>query len=177
MAYQGPLLIKNANVRLALATGTFTAYSCQVKTAKLVPSPGDQKDYRTLCASGFYSQFTPTTWALELEGAQSWDTTGGLARFLFDNDGALIRFQVDGYGETHVPSAAEPGMAGTCRAVAVEYGGAVDEYAEFTVSMPVQGAPVLATAVFPVSLEADEDAAQDAAHAPTSSPITEQVAV
>jgi hypothetical protein len=176
MAYTGPLLLKDAQVKLALATGTFKEYDCQVKTARLVPSAGDQKDYRTLCTSGFYSQFTPTTWALELEGAQGWDTVDGLARFLFDNDGALIRFQVDGYGQGHTPSATEPGMAGTCRAVAVEYGGTVDEYAEFTVSMPVQGKPVPAVAAFPASLELQAESPDTSEPADTT-PMEGQVAV
>ena len=174
MAYTGPLMLKDAQVKLATVAGTFKEYDCQVKTARLVPSAGDQKDYRTLCTSGFYSQYTPTTWALELEGAQGWDTADGLARFLFDNDGALIRFQVDGYGQGHTPSATEPGMAGTCRALAVEYGGTVDEYAEFTVSMPVQGKPTPAVAAFPASLEADgED--QAPAEPPATTPMTEVV--
>jgi hypothetical protein len=173
--YTGPRLIKDAWVSLALPAGSFDSYSCQVKLAKLVPTAGDQKDYRTLCAEGFYSQFTPTKWSLELEGAQAWDAADGLARFLFDNDGALLRFQVDAYGEGHVPSDTEPGMTGTCRAVAVEYGGAVDEYAEFTVSMPVQGLPVLAVAAFPASMAAGEGLA--AREAAATSPITEQLAL
>jgi hypothetical protein len=176
MPYTGPRLIKDAHVSLALATGTFASYSCQVKTARLVPTAGDQKDYRTLCATGFYTQFTPTTWELELEGAQGWDAADGLARFLFDHDGELIRFQVDGYGETHVPSTTEPGMGGTARAIAAEYGGTVDEYAEFTVSLPVQGKPVPAVAAFPVSMELEaQDAPQPAQ--PASTPISEAVAV
>ena len=176
MAYTGPRLIHDAQVKLALVTpGAFTEYGCQVKTARLVPTAGDRKDYRTLCSTGLYSQFTPTLWDLELEGAQDYGTDG-LARFLFENDGALVRFQVDGYGETHVPSDEEPGMTGTCRAVAVEYGGAVDEYAEFTVTMPVQGEPTLAVAAFPASLEAGDAQAATGQAAPGASPMESQVA-
>ena len=43
--------------------------------------------YVTLCEDGTHSPIGATTYSLHLVAAQDWSTTG-LARFLWDNDGA-----------------------------------------------------------------------------------------
>jgi hypothetical protein len=147
--------MRAAYIRLKAGAGAFTAYQCQVKRAALVPEAGDETTYRTLCATGTWSEVANPTWTLELEGAQGWGASDGLARFLFDNRNAVISWQLDQYGEGHVPTAEEPGFSGTARAIPAEYGGEVDTYAEFTVALPVIGEPVLVVATFP---SLDEDA-------------------
>lgn len=164
-----PRMLKNAYLRLKTVTGgTFAQYGCQVKRAALVPEPGEEVTYRTLCSTGSWSDVGPTTWTLELEGAQGWDATDGLARFLFDHDGELLLAELDQYGEAHTPTAAEPGMSATVRAVPTAYGGNVDEYTEFEVELPVQGEPTLVTAAWPASdeelvAEGDVEAVAEAA--------------
>lgn len=154
-----PRMLKNAYLRLKTETGgTFAQYACQVKRAELVPEPGEEVTYRTLCDAGSWSDVGPTTWTLELEGAQGWDTTDGLARFLFDHEGELLAGELDQYGETHTPTAAEPGMSFTVRALPTGYGGEVDSYAEFDIALPVQGVPVLVTAAWPAAAVAEESA-------------------
>jgi hypothetical protein len=84
----------------------------------------------------------PSTYTLELEGPQDW-SAAGLSRFLFDHEGEDLTFTVDQYGTTHTASEDEPTFSGTVRAISGGYGGTVDEYAEFAVSLPVQGKPTI----------------------------------
>jgi hypothetical protein len=139
-----PRFITAAEVTFHTTGTTAVEYACSVKRAELVPSAGKESEYRTLCPDGTFRNLGASTWSLELEGAQDW-AAAGLSRFLFDHEGEELTFQVDQYGNPHDASDAEPEMTGTVRAVAPGYGGAVDEYAEFSVSLPVVGKPTLGT--------------------------------
>jgi hypothetical protein len=142
MAFTGPIYMKDAYLQLKTTSGTFAVYNCQVKRAVLMPEPGETVEYKTLCASGTWSEVGRATWTLELEGPQGWSDTEGLSALFFDEQGNLLDFRLDKYGEGHVPSAEEPAFYGQVRAIPVAYGGTVDEYAEFEVALPVQGDPV-----------------------------------
>lgn len=152
-----PVYLRAAWLKLKVGAGAYKAFQCQVKRAAIVPEPGEETTYRTLCATGTWSEVAASTWTLELEGAQSWAASDGLARFLFDNRNAVLTGQLDQYGEAHTPTAEEPGFLFTCRAVPAAYGGEVDTYAEFEASLPIIGEPTLVVAAFPTSLEGDEE--------------------
>lgn len=156
-----PLFMRDVTLKLALVTppGTKVEYNCDVSTAEILPEPGDEVTYSTLCASGSYSAIGKTTYALHVVAAQRW-AADGLAAFLWDHDGELATFQYQAHGSATVPSADLPGMAGEVRLVAGAYGGAVDEYAELDVTLPCTTKPTKITAAFPAVLEAEEELAE-----------------
>lgn len=151
-----PLFMRDVKLSLKLVSGgTRVEYQCDVSTAEIVPEPGDDVSYSTLCASGSFSSVGKTTYALHLVAAQVWDATGGLARFLWDNDGALAEFQYQAHGTATVPTAVLPGMYGVVRLIAGAYGGEVDTYAEVDVTLPCSSKPTIATSTFPALAEGE----------------------
>jgi hypothetical protein len=161
MAFTKPVYLRDAWVKFKKTTaGTLVQYSCQVKRFALVPEPGEEVTYATLGTNCSWTEIGTSTWSLEIDGVQGWGAADGLARFLFDNEGADLTFQVDQYGIAHTPTAEEPGFTGSCRAVPTVYGGEKDTYSEFEVVLPVSGKPTLVVASFsPTGLMADEEAA------------------
>jgi hypothetical protein len=161
MAFTSPVYLRNAWVKLKKTQGgTLAQYSCQVKRVALVPEPGEEVSYKTLGGDACsWTEVGTATWTLEIDGAQGWGAADGFARFLFDNEGQLLTFQIDQYGMTHTPTAEEPGFTGTCRAIPTSYGGEQSTYAEFEVVLPVQGKPTLVVSTF--SPTADEEAADE----------------
>jgi hypothetical protein len=163
VAFTAPVYLRNAWIKFKKTTGgTLVQYSCQVKRFALVPEPGEEVTVVTLCPSGSWTEVGAATWTLEIDGVQGWGAADGFSRFLFDNAGQQLTFQVDQYGEAHTPTAEEPGFTGTCRAVPTAYGGEKDTFAEFEVVLPVSGVPTLVTAAFSPTAddpEADEETA------------------
>jgi hypothetical protein len=153
------------NLRLTSpGTGTRTEYECDIHTAEIVPTPGDEVSYSTLCASGSYSSIGKTTYALHLVAAQRW-AADGLATFLWDNDGALADFQYQAHGTGVAPDATQPGMTGQVRLIAGNYGGEVDTYAELEVTLPCTSKPTKVVAAFPALAESEEPAEEELAGA------------
>lgn len=148
-----PLFMRDVTLTLKLVSaGTAVEYACDLSTAEIVPSPGDEVTYSTLCPSGSYSSIGKTTYALHVVAAQRW-AADGLATFLWDHDGELATFQYQAHGAATVPAADVPGMAGEVRLVAGNYGGEVDTYAELDVTLPCTSKPTKIVAAFP-ALEA-----------------------
>lgn len=147
-----PLFMRDVSLTLKIVggAGARAEFNCDVHTAEIVPTPGDEVTYQTLCPEGTYSAIGKTTYALHVVAAQRWDVDG-LATFLWDNDGAEAEFQYQAHGEAVAPSAATPGMAGTIRLVAGAYGGEADSYAELDVTMPCTVKPTMLTAAFPAA--------------------------
>lgn len=158
-----PLFMRDVTLKLATIAppGTRVEFNCDLSTAEIVPEPGDEVTYSTLCPTGSYSSIGKTTYALHIVAAQRWDSTG-LAAFLWDHDGELASFQYQAHGAGVVPSATEPGFSGEVRLVAGNYGGTVDEYAELDVTLPCSSKPTKNVAAFPAILEADESEAEPA---------------
>lgn len=151
-----PLFMRDVTLNLRLSnpgTGQRTEYNCDIHTAEIVPTAGDEVSYSTLCASGSYSSRGKTTYALHIVAAQRW-AIDGLAAFLWDNDGALADFQYQAHGAGVAPSATAPGMAGQVTLVAGNYGGEVDTWAELEVTLPCIAKPTKLTAAFPAADEA-----------------------
>ena len=143
------LFMRDALVSLKLSSGgTAVEYQGQVSTAAVEVEAGDTVTYPVLDGT-IPTQIGPSSYALHLVAAQDWDTAGGLARFLWDNEGEDAVFVVQAHGQDVTPSAAEPAATGTVRLVAGSYGGEVGTYAELDVTLPCAVKPTLAEAVIP----------------------------
>lgn len=155
-----PLFMRDVTLTLALVgdVGAPVEYQCDVSTAEIIPAPGDEVTYSTLCAAGSYSSIGKTTYALHVVAAQRW-AADGLAAFLWDHDGELAGFQYQAHGDGVTPTADLPGMTGEVRLIAGNYGGEVDTYAELDVTLPCSTKPTKITAAFPALAEAAEELA------------------
>jgi hypothetical protein len=155
-----PLFMRDVELKLALVSaGTPIEFNCDVSTAEIVPSPGDEVTYATLCAEGSYSSRGKTTYALHVVAAQRW-AIDGLAAFLWDHDGELATFQYQAHGDGVAPTADLPGMAGEVVLVAGNYGGEVDTWAELDVELACSTKPTKIVAAWPAALEASEELAE-----------------
>lgn len=155
-----PLFMQDVTLNLKLVgVGTRVEYNCDVSTAEIVATAGDEVEYSTLCPSGSYKSVGKTTYALHIVAVQRW-AIDGLATFLWDNDGALADFQYQAHGAGKTPSTTEPGMSGTVRLIAGNYGGEAATFAELDVELPCSSRPTKLVAAFPAldELEADETA-------------------
>jgi len=156
-----PLFMRDVSLTLKLLTppgGTRIEFNCDAHLAEIVPTPGDDVSYATLCPSGSYSSRGKTTYALHIVAAQRWDSTG-LSLFLWDHDGEDAEFQYQAHGAGLTPSATVPGMSGTVKLVAGPYGGEVDSYAELDVTLPCASKPTKIVAAFPALAEAEAETA------------------
>lgn len=149
-----PLFMRDVQLNLKLTgAGTRVEYNCDLTTAEIVSTPGEEVSVSTLCASGSFSSVGKTTYALHIVALQRW-AADGLANFLWTNDGALADFQYQAHGSAIVPSATVPGMSGQIRLVAGSYGGEVDSFAELDVTLPCSSKPTMISAAFPAVEEA-----------------------
>lgn len=150
-----PLYMRDVTLKLKLTAGTYAEFNCDLHTAEVVPTAGDEVQYSTLCPTGSYSSVGKTTYALHIVAVQRW-AADGLATFLWDNDGELADFQYQAHGASTVPGADVPGMAGQVRLIAGNYGGEVDAFAELDVTLPCTTKPTKTVAAFPAVMAADE---------------------
>jgi hypothetical protein len=159
-----PLFMRDVSLTLKLNPGgaTRVQFNCDAHLAEIVTTAGDTVSYQTLCATGSFSSVGASTYALHIVAAQDWTATG-LAKFLWDNDGALADFQYQAHGQGAIPpTPAQPGMAGTVRLIAPSYGGEAGQYAELDVTLPCSSKPTVATAAFPALAEDEEPVTQPA---------------
>lgn len=90
--------------------------------------------WKGLEPTAVFTNVGASTWMVDLEYAQDWETTGSLSAYLFANEGAEVELSftpVTGGGVWTANVIIVPGAVG----------GAVDSYAVATVSLPVQGKP------------------------------------
>ena len=115
--------------------------------------------YQTLCPTGTFSNRGKTTYALHLVAAQDWSATG-LAKFLWDNDGASAEVQYQAHGATAIPptTSTRPAWPGRWCSSRRAYGGEADTYAELEVTMPFTSKPSVLTGAFP---RVEESAAEE----------------
>lgn len=147
-----PLFMRDVSLTLKLVSGGATRdeFNCDAHTAEVVSEAGDTITYQTLCASGSFSEIGKSQYSLHIVAAQDW-SDAGLARFLWENEGAIAEFQYQAHGSATIPPTTDaPGMAGTVRLVAPNYGGEAEAYAELDVTMPCTAKPIISTAAFPV---------------------------
>ena len=138
------LFMKDVTLTLKLAAGTPLEFNGDCSSAAIEVTPGDEVQYPTLDGE-VASNVGPASYALALTAGQDWSATG-LARFLWDNDGATAEFSYNAHGKTAVAAPATPAVEGSVRLVAGSYGGEVGTFAEIEVSLPCLAKPDLATA-------------------------------
>lgn len=126
-----------APILMGNATLTFGAdgYQAHVSSATFTPS-STVVTWKGLTPSAVFTFGANATWTLDLELAQDWETASALSRYLFENEGqvvAVVFEPVDGGASVSADVIVTPGAIG----------GAVDAVATATVSLGVQGKPVL----------------------------------
>lgn len=150
-----PLFMRDVTLTLELAAAAGAPFECDAHLCAIESKAGDVITYQTLCADGSFSQPGRSSYALHVVAVQDWSATG-LARFLWDNEGALATFTYQAHGDaTVVPSDDAPGMTGTITLVAPNYGGEAETYAELDVTMPCASKPTLAVAAFPATASSE----------------------
>jgi len=155
--------MRDVTLTLTLVGGTAESFECDAHLCEVVAEAGDEVTYQTLCAEGSFSEIGRSSYALHVVAAQDWSSTG-LARFLWENELALATFAYQAHGDaTVVPSDTVPGMTGTIRLVAPNYGGEAETYAELDVTMPCTAKPTIAVAAFPAAAAAADELATAAA--------------
>lgn len=138
----GILFMKDASLKMkVLAIGSLVEYNSQVQSCEVEVSPGDEATYPTLDGNVANNVGAPT-YSLVITAGQDWTATG-LARFLFDNEGAVLEFEYQAHGKTQVAGAGTPIVTGQCRAIPGNYGGEVGTWAEIEVSLPCLAKPLL----------------------------------
>lgn len=136
-----PLFMRD--VSLTLGATTPDEYNCQVASATVEVTAGDEVTYTTLCTDGSFSEVGRSTYALVLRLGQDWTSSQGLARYLWENEGAVVPFRLQAHGSATESATDTPAMTGNVRIVAASYGGEVDTYAEAEVSLPCTAKPTL----------------------------------
>ena len=160
-----PLFMRDVTLTLEIVGGTAAPFECDAHLCAIESKAGDVITYQTLCADGSFSQSGRSTYALHVVAVQDWSSTG-LARFLWDNEGALAVFAYQAHGDaTVVPSDTAPGMTGQITLVAPNYGGEAETYAELDVTMPCTTKPTLAVAAFPATAAVESESELETAAA------------
>jgi hypothetical protein len=148
--------MRDVSLTLTLVSGPAAEYNCDAHLAAIETSAGSEVTYQTLCADGSFSEIGQSSYALHIVAAQDWSATG-LARFLWDNEGELCTFEYQAHGATVPPADATPGMTGTIRLIAPNYGGEAENYAELDVTMPCTAKPTIALAPFAAAAAAEAE--------------------
>lgn len=129
-----PIYLKD--VVLSVAGSDFEKH---VSSVTFTPSVATAT-WKGLNPDAVFTNVGASTWMVDLGYAQDWDTTGSLSAYLFANEGAEVTL-------TFEPVAGGSSWSADVIIVPGAVGGAVDSYAEATVSLPVQGRPVFTPAV------------------------------
>jgi hypothetical protein len=141
-----PFFMRDVLLTLKVGAGTAAEYQCHVSVASVKVTAGDVVTVQTLCSDGTFSSVGKSTYALVLEGVQDWSATG-LSEFLWENEGAEADFVLNPYGETiSTPTADTPAMTGVVTLMAGDFGGTINEYAQYAVELPCVSRPTLKVA-------------------------------
>jgi hypothetical protein len=123
-----------------LLTVASDEYSKHVSSVALTPSTSSAT-WKGLAPDAVYSNIGTATWVADLTFAQDWNTADSLSAYLFENEGEEVTLTFEPIN----------GVSGTWTATVIiapgAVGGAVDSFAEATVSLPIQGRPSYAAAV------------------------------
>ena len=121
-----------------------TDFSDDVTAVRVVSEPGAVQKIVTLDGVT-HQDAEPESWALELTCVQDWDSTRpGLAWYLFENRGEKHPFAVNVHPSgTATGDADMPPFSGTVTLIPISYGGEANTYATTTVTLPIDGTPVL----------------------------------
>lgn len=133
-AYVGAFVMRNCLVKFGA-----TDFSNQCNKARLVPETPIQV-MRTLVPDGAITDVDSTIWTLELSGLQDWET-GGFAAYCNTNNGSLIAVSIAPQNTTGKKMATI-----SARILPVPFGGDQGAFAQFDLTLPCVGQPVLTTA-------------------------------
>lgn len=170
-----PFLLKRVSLTLVksseIGTGTAVEYKCTLNQAKLTPSAGGggaSATYETFCETfDAGSASSNATWALDLNGMQNYQAAEDLSLLLFENEGEKYTFTLipDNPAGDGAPSATSPGFTGEITATPTEIGGTANQYATFTVSLPVVGKPTKVVAPpAPLAADAEDETGEGASN-------------
>jgi hypothetical protein len=138
------LFMKTALFTLTISGGTAAPFQGDAADVHVEVAAGDTVDYPTLDGN-VASNAEPETYALVMRAGQDYSATG-LARFLWDNKGAVADLVLNAHGQTATNTADTPAVTGQVTLIPVQYGGEVGTFAEFEVTLPFISTPVLAIA-------------------------------
>ena len=136
-----PLFMKDAVITIDAAD-----YQAECSSAALTPSTSSTT-WKGLTPTAVFTEAGAATWVVDLTYAQDFNDPLSLGVFLFNHEGESVDMAFE-------PKAGGAGFTATVVIVPGAAGGTVDAFAESTVSLPVQGRPVLVPGV----LAADESA-------------------
>lgn len=111
-------------------------YEKHVSSVTFTPST-PTASWKGLEPSATFTNVGSATWMVDIEYAQDWQTTDSLSKYLFANQGetkTVVFYPENGTGT---------GFTADIIIVSGAIGGAVDSYATTTVSLPLQGQPVI----------------------------------
>lgn len=137
MAFE-PIVLKNADLLLG-AEATGTDFGIQLTSITLTADVATER-IKTVKKEGRFSSVDDPEWSLDLGYLYGHDTDGvtqALADYLLANNGTQVPF-------TFRPiSGGSPVYSGTCTLVAGSIGGDQGAFSTQSVSLPVEGQPVL----------------------------------
>lgn len=141
MAASVPQIPKIAHFTLG---GTPTSFKEDVIAARVVSEPGAVQKVVTLDGVT-HQDAEPESYSLELTMVQDWDSTRpGLAYYLFNNKNTKVPFALNVHPSgTATGDADMPPISGTVTCVPASYGGEANQYATTTVTLPIDGTPVV----------------------------------
>lgn len=96
--------------------------------------------WRGLSPNAVFTDPGSVTWSCALNYVQDWDTANSLSQFLFDNEGQTVTM------EFKPKSGSGPSFTADVIIIPGAIGGQVNTYAATTVTLGVQGRPVLVPA-------------------------------
>ena len=150
------LFMKTAKFTLAVPAGSPMNFEGDAADVHVEVEAGETIEYPTLDGN-VASNTEPETYALVMRAGQDYSSTG-LARFLWDNAGAVADVVLNAHGKTATAGAETPEVTGQVTLIPVQYGGEVSTFAEFEVTLPFVAKPVLAAGTV-MAAEAPEEAA------------------
>jgi len=150
------LFMKTAKFTLTVPAGTGTPANFEGDAADVhvEVEAGETIEYPTLDGN-VASNTEPETYALVMRAGQDYSPTG-LARFLWDNAGAVADVALNAHGKTATATDSTPEVTGQVTLIPVQYGGEVSTFAEFEVTLPFVAKPTLDDGA---AVMADEEAA------------------
>jgi hypothetical protein len=129
-----PLYLKDAVLTIEASD-----YQAEVSSAAFEPSTSTAT-WKGLTPDAVFTQTANATWVLTLTFGQDWDDPTSLGVYLFENEGAEVAMVFE-------PKAGGAGFSANVVITPGAVGGAVDGFAESTVSLPVQGKPTYVAAL------------------------------
>lgn len=115
------LFMKTADFSISLTAAPGAPYQGDAADVHVEVTAGSVVDYPTLDGK-VASNSEPETYALVMRAGQDYSSTG-LARFLWDNKGAVGHIALQAHGQGKPASADEPSVEGDVTLVPVAYGG------------------------------------------------------